>query len=163
MAPGRRVTERMGQLVASAARGRTRPSLPSCVGGIWWPRQGPLWCDTHAERHTEGLEPPRLGPRSPWETWCHQASDRGGVLCMFVCVIPSWKQPPPLLRTLATARHHIPMVTPLLSLLIKIREIYLCMHTQHMHTQDQQVAGLALHSRPTSKVIQTCILCHSLK
>lgn len=26
------------------------------------------------------------------------------------------------------------MVTPLLSLLIKIREIYLCVHTQHMHT-----------------------------
>eukprot|EP00064_Thunnus_orientalis_P007862 superscaffoldBa00000897_g7884 len=76
MAPGRRVTERMGQLVASVARGRLRPSLlPGWVGGIWRPRQGPLWCDTHThtERHTEGLEPPRLGPRSPWETWADSA------------------------------------------------------------------------------------------
>lgn len=47
MAPGRRVTERMGQLEASVARGRPRPSpIPGWVGGIWRPRQGPLWCDT---------------------------------------------------------------------------------------------------------------------
>lgn len=55
---------------------------------------------------------------------------------MYVCVCmrdPTLEAPtPPLLRTLAAARHHIPMVTPLLSLLIKIREIYLCVHTQHM-------------------------------
>lgn len=87
MAPSRRVTERIGQLVASVARGRPHPSpIPGWVGGIWRPRQGPFWCDTHTERHTESLEPPRLGPRSPWETWCHQASDRGGVVCMFVCM-----------------------------------------------------------------------------
>lgn len=96
MAPGRRVTERMGQLVAWMARGRPRPSpLPGWVGGIWRPRQGPLWCDTHTERRTEGLEPPRLGPRSPWETSCHQASDRGGVVCMFVCVWSHLGTPPP--------------------------------------------------------------------
>lgn len=57
--------------------------------------------------------------------------------CVYVCVCmrdPTLEAPtPPLLRTLAAARHHIPMVTPLLSLLIKIREIYLCVHTQHMH------------------------------
>ena len=54
---------------------------------------------------------------------------------MYVCVCdPTLEAPPPLLRTSAAARHHIPMVTPLLSLLIKIREIYLCVHTQHMHT-----------------------------
>ncbi|KAM7381773.1 hypothetical protein PAMA_012562 [Pampus argenteus] len=100
MAPGRRVTERMGQLVASVAMGRLRPSiLPGWVGGIWRPRQGPLWCDTHThtERHTEGLEPPRLGSRSPWETWCHQASDRGGVVCMCACdpTLKATPTPPP--------------------------------------------------------------------
>lgn len=27
--------------------------------------------------HTEGLEPPRLGPPSPWETRCHRAEGAG--------------------------------------------------------------------------------------
>lgn len=61
----------------------------------------------------------------------------------------------PLLRTLPAARHHIPMVTPLLSLLIKIRDLPLCAHTAHAHSPSQQVAGLARHSRPTSKVKHT--------
>lgn len=57
MAPSRRATERAGQLEAPVARGRRAPPpLPSpsstpiplagWVGGIWRPRQGPLWCDT---------------------------------------------------------------------------------------------------------------------
>lgn len=101
MAPRRRVTERRDQLVASVDRGRPHPfSVPGWVGGIWRPRQGPLWCDTHTNTHThtEGLEPPRLGPRSPWETRCHQASDRGGVLCTLVCMrshLGSTHTPPP--------------------------------------------------------------------
>lgn len=97
--------------------------------------------------------------------WAHERRGRHGVtkplteegLCVCLCACdPTLEADPPLLRTSATARHHIPMVTPLLSLLIKIREIYLCVHTHtHAHTESQQVAGLARHSRPTSKVKHT--------
>lgn len=103
--------------------------------------------------------------------WTHDRRGRHGVtkplmeegLCVCLCVgYPTLEVIPPLrprllLRKLATAHHLICMVTPLLSLLIKIGEIYLCMHTQYMHTQSQQVAGLAQHSRPDSKVKHTAI------
>lgn len=97
MAPGRRVTERMGQLVASVAMGHLRPS-PLPAG---WVAYGGLGRDPFGVTHTltlrdtEGLEPPRLGPRSPWETWCHQVSNRGGVVCMFLwaLMILPWKHP----------------------------------------------------------------------
>lgn len=141
MAPDRRVTERMSQLVASPPP----PSAQSLSLAGWVAYGGPgrnpigvthkhTHSDTHmhTERHTEGLEPPRLDPRSPWETQCHQASDRGGGF-VYVCVwvIPPCKSPPPFPPENVGHRppHHIPMVTPLLSLLIKIREIYLCVHT----------------------------------
>lgn len=79
--------------------------------------------------------------------WARDRRGRHGVtkppteegLCVCLCVYvwshlgSTHPSTPSLLRTFAAVRHHIPMVTPLLSLLIKIREIYLCVHTQHMH------------------------------
>lgn len=135
MAPRRRATERRDQLVASVDRGHSHPSsVPGWVGGIWWPRQGPLWCDTHT--HTR--------PQKSWSHpgWAHDHCGRHGVtkplteegFCVRWCVCdPTLEAPkPPLLRTLATACYHIPVVTLLLSLLIKIRAIYLRVHVQHM-------------------------------
>lgn len=82
-----------------SGQGSPPPLFSPWLGGWHMAAQAgtPLVWHTHihTERHTEGLEPPRLGPRSPWETWCHQASDRGGVLCMFVCVWSHLESNPP--------------------------------------------------------------------
>lgn len=97
MAPSRRVTERMSQLVALVVKDRPHPSpLPGWVGGIWWPRQRPHWCATHTHTHTERSGATQAGPTIiMWDTVSPSLWRRRG--CEYVCVwvIPPWTCPPP--------------------------------------------------------------------
>lgn len=98
MAPSRRVTERRDQLVASVDRGHPHPSsVHGWVGGIWRPRQGPLWCDTHTHTHahrrsgaTQARPTIAVGDTVSPSLWQRRGSVYAGVF-----VIPPWKRPPP--------------------------------------------------------------------
>lgn len=100
MVPSRRVTERMSQLVDSVARSCLHPCpLPGWVGGIWWPRQGHHWWNTHAhtERDTTGLGATQAGSTiTVGDTVSPSFWQRRG--CVYVCMYagdPTLGVPPP--------------------------------------------------------------------
>lgn len=104
MAPSRRVTERRDQLVASVDRGHPHPfSVPGWVGGIWRPRQGPLWCDTHTHTHTRTCTHTHRRPGATQagptiavgDTVSPSLWQRRGSVYVGVFVIPPWKHPHP--------------------------------------------------------------------
>lgn len=170
MAPVRRVTEKLSQLVASVARGCPHPSPSLCwVGGIWRPRQGPQCCVAHT--HTSMYRETHKAWSHPGWTHDHHGrhsvtkplTEEGGLGLRLCEGSHLGSDPPHLTDSFLLWERQAPLdiSSPwrlqccLCSSELE-RFTSACAHREnHVRNQSQQVAGLAQRSRQAAKVKHT--------